>query len=404
MNNRIINEIKKLTAQIEGSFFLYDKRTIDYKMRELTSNLKNFEFLYSIKANPFEPVVKHILNNGFGADAASSSEVKSAIKLGAKKENIFYSSPGKTERDIEETIDKCTIIADSYTELKLLNNIASKKKKTFSVGIRINPEFSMFDKKELSSKFGIDEETLCENIDLLRSFSNISISGIHVHLQSQILDADALASYYERIFNIALQLNISFGWNIEFINFGGGLGIPYSINDKALNINQLNSLCSSILKKYEPLEHIRLIIETGRFIVCECGWYVTPIVDCKVSRRKKYLIVQNGLNGFMRPVFAQFLNNFSSGKIDKFSAEPLFTGIDAFDFEILGKNDKPFENVSIVGNLCTSTDVLVDNVLLPKASVGDYVVVSKAGSYGFSLSPLLFSSQLPPMQFFIDRE
>ncbi len=405
MNNRISHEIKKLTSQVNGSFFLYDKWTIDNKINELTSNLNKFEFLYSIKSNPFDPLVKHILNNGLGADAASSAEVNKAIELGAKTENIFYSSPGKTKKDIEETIDKCTIIADSYSELNLLNNIASKQKKTIRVGIRINPDFSMFEDEGFSSKFGIDEETLCENIDLLRSFSSISISGVHVHLHSQILDINILASYYKKIFESVLRLKILFGFNIEFINFGGGLGIPYStLHHRAINIKQLNDLCKDILRKYEYLGHIRLIIETGRFIVCESGWYVTPIVDCKVSRGKKYLIVQNGLNGFMRPVFASLLNKVSIAKVDKFNLEPLFTCIDAFDFEILGKKSRPYEHVSIVGSLCTSTDILVENVALPSASIGDYVVVSKAGSYGFSLSPLLFSSHTIPQQFFIDSK
>ena len=403
MDNRIKQIIEKLSANEEGSFYVYDKETIDCKASELVQAFAGYEFLYSIKTNPFADVVKHIFAKGFGADAASAAEVDLATRLGAPVEKIFYSTPGKTRKDIESVLEKCTIIADSYEELKLLDTIAKEKGMHLPVGIRINPDFSMFGEEGMSSKFGIDEETLKENKEVLAGCSALSIVGIHVHLRSQVLDIDVLLRYYRKIFAHAAQCKSELGWKLSFINFGGGLGIAYATGqDKPLDITSLGDKCRQMAREFDELSSTRLLIETGRYLVCEAGSYVTPVVDCKQSRGTKYLVVQNGLNGFMRPALARLLANATSGALSNFSAEPLFTGTDAFDFTIIGRGvDKQLEKVTVVGSLCTGTDILAEGIMLAKAEIGDYLVVSKAGSYAYTLSPLLFSSQAVPKQFLV---
>ncbi len=403
MDSRIINSMTRILAQDGGSFYFYERETRDRKAEELLTKFTGYSFLYSIKTNPFPDVVQYILGKGFGADAASAAEVNLAVSLGAKPENISYSAPGKTRSDIEATIGKCTIIADSYSEINLINAIAKEKNVRLPIGVRVNPDFSMFKDTGESSKFGIDEETLIANKNMLRSCSSVSIVGIHVHLRSQVLDESALVRYYRRIFEKAAYFKTHFDWNIAFINFGGGLGIPYSAaKDKPLDISGLGNKCLETMMEYDTLHGTKLMIETGRYLICEAGWYVTPIVDCKQSRGTKYIIVQNGLNGFLRPSLAVLLKNAAMSDLANFSAEPLFTKMDAFDFTILGKEDHVrSEIVTIAGNLCTATDVLASDIMLPKADIGDYVVVSKAGSYAYSLSPVLFSSQPGPKQVLI---
>lgn len=402
MRENIQKYIEEITYKDKGSFYIYDREVIDEKIDNLKECFKDIYFLYSLKTNPYSEVVKYILNKGIGADAASAAEVELAIKSGARSEDIYYSAPGKTVDDIEASIGKCTIIADSLEEIKLINTIACKKGEKVKIGVRVNPDFSMFSEEGLSSKFGIDVESLIENKDEIESYLYISIVGVHVHLNSQILDVKTLSRYYRKVFKCVSNLKNEFGWNIRFINFGGGLGIPYSSSkDKALDTKQLGNICSDIVKEFDDFDNTRLIIESGRYIVCESGLYVTPIVDIKESRGIKYIIVQNGLNGFLRPALAALLKNASKSDLLGFSAEPLFTGVDAFDYSILGKDDSSVEKVNIVGNLCTSTDILAEGVLLTKASIGDYVVVTKAGSYAYSLSPVLFASQPIPKQYLV---
>lgn len=383
------------------SFYLYSQSIIEKQIDLLNQCFPQYEFLYSIKTNPFELVLKHIFSKGLGADAASSSEVLTAIKHDVDTKDIFYSAPGKTKEDIEKTMDLCTIIADSYTELKLINDMAKEKKKHVSVGIRINPDFSMDGETGWSSKFGVDEETLIDKREFLNSLSNISIIGIHVHLRSQILSKKTLLRYYKKIFDLSQFCISSLGWNLQFINFGGGLGVPYD-ECLPLDVFKLGNQCDDLRKQYSDLKGIRLIIETGRFVICKAGKYFSPIVDIKESRGKKYLIIKNGLNGFMRPAIAELLKSFHGIIPDGFSAEPMFTSFNPVDITILGKEGIVKEKVDVVGNLCTSTDILASDIMLPKAEIGDMVVLSNAGSYAYTLTPVLFSSQPMPLEVFQD--
>ena len=122
-----LNIIKNLMDKYDGSFYIYDENVIAGQISALKGKFPHFEFLYSIKANPFEPLVNFIFSRGFGADAASAQEVSIGSSAGLKSGNILYSTPGKTRRDIEKTIGKAIIIADSYNELLLINNVAKQK-------------------------------------------------------------------------------------------------------------------------------------------------------------------------------------------------------------------------------------------------------------------------------------
>ncbi|WP_315118187.1 hypothetical protein [uncultured Clostridium sp.] len=394
--------IEKLMREYDRPFYIYEESIISNKIEILLEKFPQFEFLYSIKTNPYKPMVDFIVSKGFGADAASEEEVTIAQKAGLSNEKILYSCPGKTRKDIEKALDKSIIIADSYNELILINEVAKQKKLHVKVGLRINPDYTMDSGKGGSSKFGVDEETLIEQKDFFDSLTNIRIIGIHVHLRSQVLDHNILYGYYEKIFELSLFCKETMGWELEFINFGGGLGIVYSLlNDSPLDIGLLSDGCEKLFQKFRHKIDARLIIETGRFVVCEAGKYVTHIVDIKESRGTKYLVVENGLNGFLRPSIAELLTAYTPEGSKLQGCEPLFTTKDAFEFTILKREKSFLEKVSIVGNLCTSADIMVKDIMLPKADIGDILVVSKAGSYSYSLTPVLFASHPLPLQFYV---
>ncbi|MDX5621955.1 pyridoxal-dependent decarboxylase, partial [Clostridioides difficile] len=221
----------------------------------------------------------------------------------------------------------------------------------------------------------------------------------HIHIKSQVLDFEKLGHYYEKCFFIALNLNKSKYINIEFINFGSGLGVAYdNLRENPLNLKELSKLTQKIAFTNSNTLKSRLLIESGRFIVCKSGNYYVKIVDIKVSRGKKYLIVKNGLNGFMRPIISNLIENITCG-VELEGQEPLYTSNHAFSLSVLN-NLKEEEYVNVVGNLCTSLDVIANNVKLKKANIGDLISISNAGSYSYSLSPLLFSSYELPKQYY----
>lgn len=394
--------IQNLMKEHGRPFYLYDESTIDSQINTLSSKFSQFEFIYSIKANPYTPVVNFIASKGVGADAASSEEVLISQRAGLPAEKILYSAAGKTRRDISITLDKSIVIADSYNELVLINNIAKEKDIHVKVGLRINPDYNMDMGKGESSKFGVDEETLINQKELLDSLTNIAIVGIHVHIRSQVLDYNKLYKYYENVFKLSVFCKETMKWELEFINFGGGLGIVYSeLNETPLNLDLLSEECDRLLQDFKDKLNVRLIIESGRFLVCNAGQYVSHIVDIKESRGRKYLIVENGLNGFMRPSIVSLIDSYTDNAPNPKSYEPFFTTKDSFGFTIIGKENSSLEKVDLVGNLCAATDILAKDIMLPKADLEDIVVLSRAGSYAYSLSPLLFASHPLPLQFYV---
>lgn len=401
---KFLSNALKLAQNENAPFYLYNKSVVSGQISALKSHLPEFEFLYSVKTNPFMPLVKTIVGSGLGADSASLEEVFKAEQSGAAAADIYYSAPGKTKEDLAAAFGRCVIIADSLTELENINKIAKAAGKTEKVGLRINPNTTMFGGNGTPSKFGVDEELLVEKLDWLKTLENIKIVGIHVHLRSQVLDEEILYTYYKTIFELADSCAATLQTQMEFINFGGGLGIPYSAaSEKPLNVAELGGRCAELIKNYKKENKVRLLIESGRYIVCECGYYITPVVDVKTSRGKKYAIVRNGLNGFMRPSVAALLNAATKGNLDGFTTEPLFTSKDAFDVTVLKNPENTQktqpEHVDVVGNLCTAADIIAENILLPTVEIGDFIVVNKAGSYSYSLSPLMFSSHPLPKQF-----
>lgn len=246
--------IQNLMKQYDGSFYIYDESVISRQIKILSEKFTKFELLYTIKTNPFAPIVNFTASNGFGADAASAEEVMIGHRAGLPCEKILYSTPGKTRRDIEKTIGKAIIVADSYNELILINEIAKQKNTQIKVGLRININYSMEGGKGSSSKFGVDEKTLINNKDFISTLSNVKIVGIHVHLTVQVLEHSKLYKYYEKVFELAMFCKEILGLEMEFINFGGGLGID------SLAIIKSSSSITVLYKGKWRVKHLLILV------------------------------------------------------------------------------------------------------------------------------------------------
>lgn len=397
-------ELKKVIskcAETRDSFYLYDEKGILESVENLKSNFPETEFLYSIKCNPDPRVLRCVFCEGFGADAASAGEVRLAHEAGLPSEKIFYSAPGKSDNDIEETITSSVIIADSIDEIGRVQAAAEKRGMIINIGIRIDPDFTFDSDKGRPSKFGIDEEQAIEFAQNCH-YSNIKITGIHVHLKSQELSADVLASYYKKMFRLAEKFEKICG-GLEYVNMGSGIGVNYAENEEPLNISSLASDFRSEFERFRSsYQDTKVMIETGRYAVCRSGYYVTKVMDRKVSRGKTYVLLKNTLNAFMRPSLAELVRHYS-GESSPAGTEPLFTSEDAFQFLTL-KEGVPEETVTLAGNLCTAADVFAADIRMPKLERGDIVIVTNAGSYAAALSPMQFSSQEKPEELFLTKD
>lgn len=391
----ILNQI-----QYHDSFYLYDESQIIATIDRLHQSFRNVKFLYSIKTNSNPNVVSTILSHGLGVDAASVAEVKMGQSHHIAKSDIQYSAPGKTVANIRSTIEHATIVADSLNELSLIQKVAKELDIVANIGVRINPHFTFRNQVGIPSKFGIDETLFYKNIEQILAFSNIKIIGLHVHIQSQELDQDIILNYYKNILKLATNLQEKLGTKFDFINMGSGIGIPYEADDTAIDIERLGDSTNTIIEDFIcKFPSTQLYIETGRYVIGKNGFYITKVLDKKISYGTTYVILNNTLNGFIRPCLAQLIQKYSDSDSPA-GSEPLYTTQNPTQIHVLN-NRKKTEVVTLVGNLCTATDVVATHISLPKLEIGDVVVFTNAGSYAAVLSPMQFSSQVAPAELFL---
>lgn len=378
-------DYKALLTQ-HNSFYLYDLEIVQENIQALQSTFPQVGILYSMKTNPHEAILRQVFSNGLGADAASLGEVELAVAQGLKPDQIQYSAPGKSMADIATALPLATLIADSAGEVERIAKIALMQGIVANIGLRINPDFTMDGLGGAPSKFGIDQETVLENIAYWNALPQLNIVGIHVHLRSQELCGLTLCSYYEKMFDLVKTIETATQKPLDFVNLGSGIGVAYGENDAPMDLALLKETMDRLLEKKSP--HLRVYIESGRFIAANCGTYVSKVLDIKESYGTKYVILANTLNGFIRPAMAQMMAGLQT------AGEPFFTHEQAFPMTTTTQGDA--EIVTVVGNLCTGTDLVGDEVSLPHLEVGDGVIFHNAGAYAAVITPMQFSSQTPP--------
>lgn len=385
-----VNNDRHLIEKFGFPLYIYEEKQIDKQVKILKESLPDFEIYYSMKANPNPFICEFLRSKEVGADTASVNEVMKAVNAKFSKRKILYSSPAKTEEDIRKTISHCTIVADSYNELVMINKVGKERNEKIEVGLRINPNYSIRTEDALEimggnpSKFGVDEETLKDKKRLIKDLEYIEITGIHVYMGSQILDYKIIYNNFEHIFKLAEFCMTTMEWELSFIDFGGGFGVPYLSDDQPLNLKVLKPMLQNLVEKQRIIrkEKVRLIVESGRFLVTEAGRFITKIIDIKESRGKKFLLIHGGMNGFFRPVFLNLRHSITLPLKNKESEK---------------------EVVSIGGNLCTPIDLLAKDILLPKAEIGDILCINNAGSYGYTMSLKEFISHTQPKEIYISK-
>ena len=393
-----MNEHLLRLAREHAPCYLYSYEVLAARAAALRDAFPGFGVLFSVKANPFPPVVRALAGLNIGADAASPREVLLAAECGVKAADIYFSAAGKSAAALEAAWGRCHLIADSIGEVVRIGQLAAKEGRPCAVGIRVHPAFNMDGSVGGPSKFGICEEDLPALRDAAAGLP-VTVCGIHVHLRSQNLDSGLLARYYENCFALALRVQDALGCRLEYVNFGGGVGIAYHNGQRPLDMAALRAAAERVSAENRRTLNARLLVESGRFLTAQAGTYFLPVVDKKISRGTTYVVLENCLNGFQKPALEAVLH-CAAGDGPLSPQEPLFTGEGAFPITAFGDESRT-ETVELVGNLCCGTDVLCHSFTGPALDIGDLVAVHNTGAYARTLSPLLFSSHEPPEELLV---
>lgn len=382
MNDNIINEAVRI---YDTPLYIYDEKVIRKYIRDLKNALpKNSSLYYSIKANPLKGICKIVNSENCGIEIASKGELSIALDCGFLPDNIIFSGPGKTLVELTTAIkNKIKYInIESYSEAKIINDIAKKENMFIKVALRINPSFSVSGSKikmvGVPSQFGIDEEALNENIQLICALSNIEVIGFQFYLGTQNLNAKDIVNNTKESIKCAINLSKLYSIKLQYLNLGGGFGIAYFRKEKDLDLRILKDGLNYVFKNYNDiLKHTYIIFESGRFLLAESGCFVSKIIYKKSCRNKKYLICDGGSNLHSS---AAFLGRYVRNN---------------FPIRIITEKEG-MEEVTITGPLCTPSDIIGNNIKINVAEEGDLVVIEKSGAYGLTHSPILFlSHELP---------
>lgn len=383
--NNVLEVIAQFKIQPGQAFYAYDLHNCIQRAYFIKDSFKEWNLLYSIKANPNPKILKKFIDSNMGVDAASAQEVALARKLGCLKENIFYSSPGKTWDDLKSCYEKCVLIADSINEIKRIIKLSKDTGKHIGIGIRINLSNPIISGKAfeimggISSKFGLSFSEIELIVEMCKK-SLVEIVGIHIYFGSQILDESVIINNFVKIASCALELNDI--TPLKFVTFGGGFGIPYYDYQRELDI--LTIINNDLLKNKIDLlksKDIKCQLELGRYLVANSGIFCTSVEDIKTSMGVKYVVLSSGMNAFIRPIFTKEFHKLN----------------------ICKSVDQQPTKVTVVGNLCTPIDQYYENYMLENPEIGDWVWFENAGAYGYSMSMLNFISKKKPLEIVVDE-
>ena len=387
--------VEDIVEKYSTPLFVYDGHIMDTKFDLLRQTLPSeFSISYSVKANPNPFILRHFLSKGCGLEIASAGEFYLALDAGCPPQKILFAGPGKTEHELEFVLRHGIgeIHVESMKESERISCICNRLGKKAEIGIRVNlGEEALGGAVQMGGKptpFGIDEEILEEVMQKILADSSLVFRGLHFYMGTQILDHDILSRQYRKGLEIVRLVSGRLQQPLHTVDFGGGFGIPYFANEHELDMDKfsesLNLLMAGV--RNDPLfRGTQFMVEPGRYLVGEAGIYVTRINDIKISRGKKFVVVDGGMNHHLA----------ASGNLGQVIRRN-------YPIALLNKlNEEHKEKVDIVGPLCTSLDVFGKDVNLPSPEIGDLLGIFQSGAYARTASPLGFLSHQTPPEVFV---
>ena len=363
--------IEELAKEYGTPLYVYSRSTLVGHYRKIKEAFSRINPLicFSMKANSNLAICRALVKEDAGLDVVSGGELYRAFKTGVSPKRIVYAGVGKTEKEIETAIRHNIFLfnAESIPELELINRIAGGLGIRQDVAIRINPDIkpkthSYITTGHGDNKFGIDFKT-ARGIFLNRDeYENLDISGIHMHIGSQIVYAGPFVKAIEKIVNFINDLEKN-GVNIRWLNIGGGLGIIYS-DERPQTAREYANAVIPVLKKINA----NIILEPGRFIVGNSGVLVTKILYIKETPRKNFAIVDSGMNDLIRPSLYEAYHEILPVRSSSYSGS------------------KDIRLFDVVGPICESGDFLGRDRKFIDLRQGNLLAVMGAGAYGFSMS------------------
>lgn len=333
---------------------------------------------YASKAFCCRQMCRIAKEEGIGIDIVSIGELYTAMSVDFPAERICYHGNNKTEEELNLAVEYGVgrIVADNFTELMLLNEVAQKHHKQVKVLLRLTPgveahTHSFIQTGQIDSKFGFTIEfgTAMKAVQLALSLPNLLLDGVHCHIGSQIFDIDPFEKAAEIMLDFIGDVKDQLGFTIRTMNLGGGFGIRYVEQDDPVAYDQYMERVSKHVKakvQERNLELPFIIIEPGRSIVAPAGVTLYTIGNVKeIPGIRTYVSVDGGMTD--NPRYALYESEYDFICADRAGEEKT-------------------ETVTVAGRCCESGDLLGKDVKLQKTKPGDILAVCATGAYNYSMA------------------
>jgi diaminopimelate decarboxylase len=354
--------------------YVYDLREPTRRYRALREPLPSrVRICFALKANGHPAIVSRLAAAGCGADVSSEGELAAAEYAGISAADTVFTGPAKTPGVLASLRRRSVglVVVESVHEARRLARPGREQ----AVLVRVNPVRDVIGEGIAigapSSRFGIDEERAAEAITEIEALAGISVVGIHANRASNVLSADAWLAGARDTVAIARGLG-----PLGIVDLGGGAGIAYA-GEEPFDVRRFTEGLTAL-----AAEGFGLILELGRWLVAEAGWYLTRVLDVKSSRGEVWVVTDGGIHHLYRPLLPAANR----------------------ELRIVNGDDRPMRRVNVAGCLSTPSDVFATAIDLSDPAPGDVIAVPRCGAYGRSHSLQPFAMHPPPAEICFDGD
>jgi len=364
-------QIEKIIEKYPTPFHIYDEKGIRENAKKLNKAFswnKGFKEFFAVKACPNPYILKILKEEGFGADCSSLPELVLSEKAGIIGENIMFTSNETPAHEYKKAYELGSIInLDDITHISYLENTLGKLPELLC--FRYNPgplrEGNAIIGKPEEAKYGFTKPQLFEGYKIIKE-KGVKRFGLHTMVASNELNQEYFIETVRMLLELVIEINKEIGIKFEFINMGGGIGIPYRPEQKPVDIEYVSKGIKNLFDKMlkgTGMEDLKLYMENGRMITGPYGFLVTKAIHRK-NIYKNYIGVDACMANLMRPGMYGAYHHIT----------------------VMGKeNAEPTKLYDVVGSLCENNDKFAVDRKLPEIEIGDILIIHDTGAHGYAM-------------------
>ncbi|WP_018631621.1 diaminopimelate decarboxylase [Neomegalonema perideroedes] len=369
--------LAEIAEAVGTPVYVYSRATLERHYRVFDEGLASFPkriVCFAVKANGSLAALAVLAKLGAGADVVSEGEFRRALAAGIPGEKVIFSGVGKTPDEmrfgLEQGVRQFNV--ESEPELEALNAVAVQRGVKAPVALRMNPDVDAKTHAKISTgksenKFGIPASQIAEAVRRAAQMPGIRLTGLAMHIGSQLTDLEPFAAAFARMRRMAEDLRAE-GISLERLDLGGGLGVPYEGRTNVLPPLPLDygRVAEAALGDFVRETGAELALEPGRLIAANAGILLSRVVYVKQGEGRRFLILDSAMNDLMRPAMYDAWHDLVPVK-----EAPL---------------DAPIGPYDVVGPVCETGDRFAEQRPLPPLVAGDLVAFRTAGAYGASMA------------------